>query len=58
MGANDSTMKPLTRRIIGVVVVLVLVGVGVLALRTLPVLPSIAARQIAADLTSGQPRPR
>ena len=30
--ANDSTMKPLTRRIIGVVVVLVLVGVGVLAL--------------------------
>lgn len=56
MGANDSTMKPLTRRIIGVVVVLVLVGVGVLALRTLPVLPSIAARQIAADLTSGQLR--
>ncbi|NNV08411.1 cell division protein FtsI, partial [Geobacillus sp. MMMUD3] len=49
-------MKPLTRRIIGVVVVLVLVGVGVLALRTLPVLPSIAARQITADLTSGQLR--
>lgn len=54
MGANDSTMKSLTRRIIGAAAVLVLIGAGVLALRTLPVLPSIAANQIAADLASGE----
>ncbi len=54
LGANDSTMKPLTRRIIGAAAVLVLIGVGILALRTLPVLPSIAASQIAVDLTAGE----
>ena len=46
-------MKTRSRRIIGAAVVLVLIGIGLLALRTLPVLPSSAAEEIAADLTSG-----
>ncbi len=53
MDSHDGVMKRSTRLIASLSCGALLLGTGVIALRSLPFLPEVAARQLAADLESG-----